>query len=194
MVLLKSLNYITVEKVKRTKLGVDVYSYKIKLNQRLNCNNLTVKKSPNPITKFIKNHSSLYNKFTHKYKNKIKKIMKNSKLTENLIDYIKPCVKYNYCLTNDTLIISDTFTTYKFGKLTESTIKNYTSKHYIICEDKICANGELVIKNNTFIFDNASGTYKPKYNQIKVLKKALPFLNIKIIDKKSPDHSKYFTK
>ena len=192
MVTPKSLNYITVEKVKRKKLGIDIYSYKIKLNHRFNCNNITVKKSPNPITKYIKNHPLVYNKFTHKRTRKIKKIIKDDRLTDKLIEYIKPCAKYTYCLTNDALIISDTYTKYAFGKLTESAIKNYTSKHYIICGDKICANGELVIKNNTFIFDNASGTYAPKYKQIKVLKKALPFLNIKIIDMKSPDHPKYF--
>jgi hypothetical protein len=185
-------NYIVVEKYIRNILGVDTRFYKINLNQGYECTKkLTLKKAVNPITKQIQRNPKFYNAITHKRKNGSKKFIKNSNLTEKLINYIKPYEKYTYCLSNDMLVIAETKAKTNKTKITKL-IKNYTSKHFVICEDKVCASGELVIKDHTFIFDNSSGTYEPTYENIKTLKQALPFLNVKLVMLNSPEHSKYF--
>lgn len=189
----KKENYIVVQKFKRNVLGVDTRFYKIKLNEGFHCEKkMTLKKMVNPLTKTLKNFPRTYNALTHKRKSGSKTFMKNSELTANLIKYIKPYEKYTYCLTKDTLVIAETKASINKTKLVKN-VKNYTSKHFVICEESGCASGELVLKNNTFVFDNSSGTYEPTYENIKSLKKALPFLNIKLVMMDSPEHSKYFS-
>ena len=189
----KKEKYIVVKKFKRNIFGVDTRFYKIKLNEGFRCKKiLTLKKNANIYTKTLKTFPQMYNVLTNKRKSGSKKIMKNSNLTLNLIKYIKPYEKYTYCLTKDTLVIAETKASTNKTKLMKY-IKNYTSKHLVICEESGCASGELVIKNNTFVFDNSSGTYEPAYENIASLKKALPFLNIKLVMMDSPDHSKYFS-
>jgi hypothetical protein len=185
-------NFIFVEKYTRNILGVDTRLYKIKLNQGFKCTKkLTLKKMVHPVTRQIKNNPRLYDLVTHKKKVNSRKIIKNSRLTENLIKMIKPYEKYTYCLTNDTLVIAETKSSMNKTKLAKI-IKNYTSKHFVLCEESACASGELVIKDNTFVFDNSSGTFEPIYENIKSLKKALPFLNTKLVMMNSPEHSNYF--
>ena len=67
------------------------------------------------------------------------------------------------------------------------------SKHVIMCNTLSCASGEMVIRNNTFIFDNNSGTYKPTFNNLQSIKNAIPFLRYKIIDMLNPSHENYFS-
>jgi hypothetical protein len=50
----------------------------------------------------------------------------------------------------------------------------------------------MVIHNNTLIFDNASGTFKPTLDNLKALKEAMPFLKIKLVEMGSESHEKYF--
>lgn len=186
-------NYIVVEKYIRNILGVDTRLYIIKLNQGFQCTKkMTLKKSVNPITKKIKNNPKTYDYLTHKKKLNTKEIVKNQKLTEKLIKFIKPYEKYTYCLTNDTLVLAETKASTNKTKMTKI-IKNYTSKHFVLCGENACASGEVVIKNNTFIFDNSSGTFEPTYENIKSLKKALPFLNTKLVMMDTPEHANYFS-
>jgi len=185
-------NYIVVEKYIRHILGVDTRLYVIKLNQGFRCmKKMTLKKSVNPVTKKIKNNPNTYDLLTHKKKLDTKKFMKNQRLTENLIKFIKPYEKYTYCLSNDTLVIAETKASTNKSKFVKI-IKNYTSKHFVLCGEDACASGELVFKNNTFVFDNSSGTFEPTYDNIKSLKKALPFLNTKLVMMNTPEHAKYF--
>lgn len=189
----KKNDYIVVEKYMRNILGVDTRLYKIKLNQGFHCNKkLTLKKMVNPLTKKIKNNPIIFNVLTHNKRTSTKSIKKNKKTTENLIKIIKPYGRYTYCLTKDTLVLAETKASENKSKFTKL-IKNYTSKHFIVCEENPCASGELVIKDNTFIFDNSSGTFEPTYEYIKSLKRALPFLNIKLVMMNSPEHANYFT-
>jgi len=188
----KKRDYIVVEKYMRNILGLDTRLYKINLNQGFHCNKkLTLKKKVNPLTKKIKNNPIIYDVLTHHKKISTKTLKKDTKITEHLIKIIKPYGKYTYCLTSDTLIISETKSSEnktKFAKV----IKDYTSKHFNICNENPCASGELVIKDNMFIFDNSSGTFEPGYESIKKLKTALPFLNIKLVMMGTPEHKKYF--
>jgi hypothetical protein len=186
-------NSIVVEKYTRNILGVDTRLYIIKLNQGFRClKKMTLKKSVNPVTKKIKNNPKTYDLLTHKKKINTKEIVKNQKLTEKLIKFIKPYEKYTYCLTNDTLVLAETKASTNKTKMAKI-IKNYTSKHFVLCGEDACASGEVVIKNNTFIFDNSSGTFEPTYENIKSLKKAIPFLNMKLVMMDTPEHATYFS-
>lgn len=189
----KKSGYIVVEKYMRNILGVDTRLYKIKLNQGFRCTKkLTLKKKVNPLTRKIKNHPIIYDLLTHNKRTSTKTIKKNNKITKNLIKCIKPYGKYTYCLTDDTLVIAETKADENKTKFTK-VIKNYTSKHFVLCDESACASGELVIKDNTFIFDNSSGTFEPTYANIKKLKTALPFLNTKLVMMGTAEHLKYFS-
>lgn len=172
------MNYIVVDSYVRSFLGKDINLYKIKLNNSYKCKHYTIKRRPNILTRTIK-----YFKLYSQHLNTQKKIYKNDSCTKNLIQQIKPYKKYTYCLENDKLIIAET---------KQTILRDLVSKHFMIC-GKTCASGEMVIKNNMLVFDNSSGTYKPRYEDIKILKKALSFLDIKILSKDSPEHSIYFS-
>ena len=103
---------------------------------------------------------------------------------KNLKDIIDNKLKYNYCLTKNTLILSSA----------SSFSNNLFAKHSILCEKNSYASGEMVFHKNYLIFNNNSGTYNPTLKNIKILKKALPFLKIKIIDMNSDLNKKYFIK
>ena len=106
-------------------------------------------------------------------------IANNNEITENLIKIIKPYGKFTYCLTDNSLIIAETKVDRNKTKINKF-VRDLTSKHYLICDKGVCASGELMIKDNTFIFDNSSGTFKPTLENLQNLKKALPNLNMKL--------------
>jgi hypothetical protein len=180
-------DFIVAEKYVKSILGVDTRLYKIKLNNDYPCRKkLTLKKTINPIVLLLKKNKKLINSLTNK-KKVIKKFEKNSSLNANLIKFIEPYEKYTYCLYEDTVVIAENKT--KFTKK----VKDYSSKHYVMCkENAACASGELVIKHNSFIFDNSSGTFEPSLTNLQFLKRALPFLNVKIMTMDMPLHSKFF--
>ena len=60
--------------------------------------------------------------------------------------------------------------------------------------NKLYTSGELVFHKNKLVFDNSSGTYKATIDNLKSIKKALSFLNVKIIDLYDKNHPKYFGK
>jgi hypothetical protein len=91
-------------------------------------------------------------------------------------------------LNKDTLIFAETKT-----HENNSLLKDWLSKHIMLCNKTACASGEMVIHNNSFVFDNSSGTFQPTIQNLKSLNLAIPFLNIKTQDMKAPTHDKYFT-
>lgn len=185
-------DFIVVEKYVKRILGVDTRLYKIKLNNDYPCRKkLTLKKTISPIVLLLKRNKKLINSLTNK-KKVIKKFEKNSSLNANLIKFIEPYEKYTYCLYEDTLVIAETKSSENKTKFTKK-VKDYSSKHYVMCkENAACASGELVIKHNSFIFDNSSGTFEPSLTNLQFLKRALPFLNVKIMTMDMPLHSKFF--
>ena len=184
--------FIVVEKYVKRILGVDTRLYKIKLNNDYPCRNkLTVKKSIKPFVILLKKNKKKVNSLTNKEKS-VKKFEKNKSLSTNLIKFINPYEKYTYCLYEDTLIIAETKSSENKSKLTKK-IKDYSSKHYVMCKkDETCASGELVIKDDTFIFDNSSGTFEPTLANLQFLKRALPFLKVKIMTMDMPSHASFF--
>jgi len=183
-------NTITIEKYKKTILGVTNNIYIIYFNTNYNCKkNITIKKTMSKIKKGIIQNIKLLDYLTQK-KVKTVKINKNDKkIMEKITKIINPNEKYTYCLNKDTLILAETKT-----NINKSFIKDITSKHIMLCNETACASGELVIDDNTFIFDNSSGSFIPSIQNIQILKKALPFLKLKIIDMNSKIHDKYFSK
>jgi hypothetical protein len=128
-------------------------------------------------------------KYLTTYKVFSKKIYKyDEHLTAKITDEMNVNEKYTYCLNKNSIIFTETININN-----NSSIKNYMSKHVIMCNTLSCASGEMVIRNDTFIFDNNSGTYKPTFNNLQSITNAMPFLRHKIIDILNPLHEKYFS-
>jgi hypothetical protein len=181
--------YIILEKYNKNVFGVDINIYILKFNTKYTCSNyLTLKKKSDYIKKNIYKSADVFGYLT-KHKILSKKINKSDKhIMEKLIKEINPEEKYTFCLNKDTLIFAETKT-----QENNSLLKDWLSKHIMLCNKTACASGEMVIHNNSFVFDNSSGTFQPTIQHLKSLKLAVPFLNIKIQDMKSPTHDKYFT-
>ena len=175
----KETDKIIVEKYIRKIANVDTHLYKIKLNNYKCGRKITLKKKPRMYINLLKNNPNLYDFFSRKKLLNTILVNNNNELTENLIKIIKPYGKFTYCLTDNSLIISETKVARNKTKVRKF-VRDLTSKHYLICDKGVCASGELMIKDNTFIFDNSSGTFKPTLENLQNLKKALPNLNIKL--------------
>ena len=175
----KEKETIIVEKYMRKLAGVDTHLYKIKLNNYKCDKKVTLKKKPRSYINILKNNPNLYDFFSRKKLINTILINNNNEITENLIKIINPYGKFTYCLTDNALIISETKVARNKTKIRKF-VRDLTSKHYLICDKGVCASGELMIKDNTFIFDNSSGTFKPTLENLQNLKKALPNLNIKL--------------
>jgi hypothetical protein len=109
------------------------------------------------------------------YTRKVKqtRLPKDGTFVQTLKKHLDANGVYTYCLNSDgTLMIAETSH--------ESLTKELLSKHVLLCGDEPCASGELRIVGNTMIFDNDSGTYRPSGDDLKSLKKALPFVDIKL--------------
>jgi hypothetical protein len=175
----KEKETIIVEKYMRKIAGVDTHLYKIKLNNYKCDKKVTLKKKPRSYINILKNNPNLYDFFSRKKLINTILLNNNNEITENLIKIIKPYGKFTYCLTDNALIISETKVARNKTKIRKF-VRDLTSKHYLICDKGVCASGELIIKDNTFIFDNSSGTFKPTLENLQNLKKALPNLNMKL--------------
>ena len=175
----KEKETIIVEKYIRKIAGVDTHLYKIKLNNYKCDKKVTLKKKPRSYINILKNNPNLYDFFSRKKLINTILVNNNNEITENLIKIIKPYGKFTYCLTDNALIISETKVARNKTKIRKF-VRDLTSKHYLICDKGVCASGELMIKDNTFIFDNSSGTFKPTLENLQNLKKALPNLNMKL--------------
>lgn len=179
--------YIILEKYKKNIFGVDTNIYILKFKTNYNCKNLTLKKKPNYIKKnildFLQNNAKVDKVFTKKIYTKDKNIM------SEIISSINTNEKYTYCLNKNTLIFAETKT-----RENNSLLKDWLSKHITLCDNTACASGEMVIHENAFVFDNKSGTFQPSFSDLKSLKRALPFFNIKIVSRYSKTHDKYYEK
>ena len=175
----KEKETIIVEKYMRKIAGVYTHLYKIKLNNYKCDKKITLKKKPRSYINILKNNPNLYDFFSRKKLINTILVNNNNEITENLIKIIKPYGKFTYCLTDNALIISETKVARNKTKIRKF-VRDLTSKHYLICDKGVCASGELMIKDNTFIFDNSSGTFKPTLENLQNLKKALPNLNMKL--------------
>ena len=186
---LNNKKYIILEKYEKNILGVIIHIYKINFNTSYKCaHNLTLKKQTDYIKKYVVKNINLFDYLTS---NKIfsKKIYKyDKKFTEKIIDNIDNFTneKYTFCLNKNTLIFAET-------NHNKSFIKEFMTKHIMLCDDTACASGEMVINNNLFIFDNSSGTFKPSVHNLQSIKQALPFLHVKITNMNSKTREIIFT-
>lgn len=177
-----SKSLISVEKSMRRFLGVKTFIYRFLLHEGLSCNkNGLQPKHLGFFASEITAHKSLFKRITVKQKFRMRHFPKDHTLSARIIDYLKPEGKiYTFCLSHDELTVAEAPPAEwsKFNPM--KVIKDALSKHVSICRKDICASGELVIKNGVFIFNNASGTYQPSLKNLKILKKALPWLKIKL--------------
>ena len=184
--------YIIFEKYSKNILGVNINAYILKFNKTIECKkNITIKLRP-IIRNFINKNVGVSNFFSNKDKVLSIKLNKYDKnFTEKLIQHIDNynTEKFTFCLNLKNIVFQETQTSEN-----NSTIKNILSKHMILCDEKACASGEMIIKNDILIFDNNSGTYEPNMNNLQSLKKAIPFINFKITNRTSKTHKKYFGK
>lgn len=165
----------------RRFLGVKALIYRFLLHEGITCNTL-LPKHLGLIASEIKDHKTLFKRITVKQTFRIKHFPKDETLSSRIIEYLKPEGKiFNFCLSHDKLTIVEA-PSHQLGKFNPlKIIKDALSKHISICRTDICASGELVIKNGVFIFNNASGTYQPSLKNLKILKKALPWLKTKLV-------------
>ena len=164
--------------IKKKILGYKTTFYIIKINHKYKCTNKLkinnkYKLFRNKLIKKIKIKKYLLNN-----KILVQKIYKNNKMIENIKNIINHSITYNYCLYKNKLVLINR--------------NNFFSKHSIMCNKNPCCSGEMVFYKNSLVFNNNSGTYAPTYDDIKILKKALPFLKVKVVDMNSKLNKKYF--
>jgi hypothetical protein len=172
---------IVVEKYFNNVLGVNTYLYIVHLNQRVSCRKQLGPKNNSKTLKLRKyiDFSSLLKNYMI---NKIK-IEKNDKdIMNKMTSLFDVNTKYTYCLNHDTLVISETKT-----KKNKSNIKDFFSKHGLLCDQTVCAAGEMKFKqkpNGSYkmVFDNGSGTFRPSKSDLEVLKKELPYFDTETIN------------
>ena len=177
----RSKNYIILEKYKKNIIDVDIFIYIIKFNTNYKCTNyLTLKKKTDYIKKSIVKNIHLLDFLT---KNKLfsKKIYKYDKnIMEKIINLMNISEKYTFCLNKNTLVFAETKTNEN-----NSLIKEWMTKHIMLCNENACASGEMIIHNKSFIFNNFSGTFTPSIYNLQSIKKAIPFMDIKITNMNS---------
>jgi len=170
---------IVVEKYLNNVLGVNTYLYIIHLNQKISCKTPLGPKN-NSTTLRLRKYLDVSHLLKNYMVDKIK-IEKNDKdIMNKLITTFDVNAKYTYCLNRDTLVIAETKT-----KKNKSQIKDFFSKHGLLCDQKVCAAGEMKFNktsngNYKIVFDNESGTFRPNKSDLQVLKKELPYFDIDI--------------
>jgi len=174
-------NYVIFEKYKKNIFGVDIFIYKLKFNTNYKCGHyLTLKKKTDYIKKSVVKNIHLLDFLT---KNKVfsKKIYKYDKnITEKIISLMNAKEKYTFCLNKNTLVFAETKTIEN-----NSLVKEWMTKHIMLCDENACASGEMIIHNKSFVFNNSSGTFQPSLHDLYSIKKALPFMDIKITSRES---------
>jgi hypothetical protein len=178
----KSYNgFIVVEKYLNNVLGVNTYLYVIHLNQTISCRKQLTPKN-NSKTLILRKYVDFY-PLLKKYMTDKIKIEKNDKDIMNKIASVFDVnTKYTYCLNHNSLIVAETKTTKN-----KSQIKDFFSKHGLLCDQKVCAAGEMKFSkkpNGTYkmVFDNGSGTFRPSKSDLQVLKKELPYFDIETVN------------
>jgi hypothetical protein len=179
----KSYNgYIVIDKYLNNVLGVNMYLYVVRLNQTIQCKKV-VPKNNSKTLRFRK-----YLDISHLLKNyKIDtlKIEKNDESIMNkMISLFDIDTQYTYCLNRDTLVIAETKT-----NKNKSKIKDFFSKHGLLCDQTVCAAGEMRFYKNPngnykMVFDNGSGTFRPTKRDLQVLRKELPYFDIETVEYK----------
>jgi hypothetical protein len=149
---------------------------------------LTLKKSVGKIKRFIAKKLKIL-EYLKKYQIFSKRLPRKKSSIKTILENMNTTTKYTYCLNNDTLIFAETTTTKD-----RAILKDWLSKHVILCGDNACSSGEMVVHNNELIFDNNSGSYKPTSEHLESLISLLSFLPIKIVPIHSEEHHKYFSK
>lgn len=172
---------IVIDKYLNNVLGVNVYLYIIRLNQTVRCKKHLGQKNNSKTLRFRKYFDM--SQLLQNYKIDTLKIEKNDEnIMNKMITLFDISTKYTYCLNNDTLVISETMT-----KKNNSKIKDFFSKHGLLCDQKVCAAGEMMFYKNPngnykIVFDNNSGTFRPSKSDLQVLKKELPYFDIEVIE------------
>lgn len=173
--------FIVIEKYLNNVLGVNTYLYIIHLNQTISCRKHLGPKNNSKtlrLRKYIDFSSFLKNYMINKIK-----IEKNDKdIMNKMVSVFDVNTKYTYCLNRDTLVIAETKTTKN-----KSQIKDFFSKHGLLCDQKVCAAGEMMFNktlngNYKMVFDNGSGTFRPSKSDLQVLKKELPYFYIETVN------------
>ena len=183
----KNKNYITLEKYEKNILGYNKIYYVIKMNQKYKCNNkLKIKNNYRLFRNYLIKKMGL-KKYILNNKILSNKIDKNKNIIKNIKNIFDPTIKYNYCLSKNKLILSP-------SRISKKQLKfnTFFSNHAILCNKNPYAAGEMVFYKKSLIFNNISGTYEPKLKDIEILKKALPFLKVKVVDMNSKLNKKYF--
>lgn len=174
-------NYIVVEKYLNNVLGVNTYIYVIHLNQMISCKK---RLGPKNKSKTLRLRKYLdFSPLLKKYMVDSLKIEKNDKdIMKKVASLFDVNTKYTYCLNRETLVLAETRT-----DKNKSKIKDFFSKHGLLCDQKVCAAGEMSFDkthsngNYKMVFDNASGTFRPSKDDLQVLKKQLPYFDISVV-------------
>ena len=163
----------TLTKYKATLLGTTINVYKINLHKKVRCKTMKLTRLKDRVKKYAVNALHLGNYMRNTRKVKQTRLPKDDKFVQTLKKYLDTKGVYTYCLNSDgTLMIAETSH--------ESLTKELLSKHVLLCGTEPCASGELRIVGNTMVFDNDSGTYRPSGDELKSLKRALPFVDIEL--------------
>lgn len=182
---------IVIEKYLNNVLGVNTYLYIIHLNQKISCKTPLGPKN-NSITLRLRKYVD-FSQLLKKYMIDRLKIEKNDKdIMNKMVSVFNVNTKYTYCLNRNTLVIAETKT-----KKNNSEIKDFFSKHGLLCDQTVCAAGEMVFYktpngNYKMVFDNESGTFRPNKNDLQVLKKQLSYFDVDVVDLNSKKKIHYF--
>jgi hypothetical protein len=188
-------DFIVVDKYEIKVLDVPVHVYIIHLHDTIYCKeHLTNKKGFFSLIEVFNKKLNVYYNLPNQYKIVSKKIYKNDKhILDKLESIMNVNENYTYCLHEDSLIMVETKTIQN-----NSYVKRRMSTHNLLCKKNSCAAGEVVFdKDGTrkvMVFNNGSGTYQPTYKNLLYIKKALPYLPLKIVEYNSKINSKYFDK
>lgn len=172
---------IVIEKYLNNVLGVNTYLYVIHLNQKISCKKHLGPKNNSKTLKLRK-----YYDFSSLLKNYMidrLKIEKNDKdIMNKMVSVFDVNTHYTYCLNHNSLVVAETKTTKN-----KSQIKDFFSKHGLLCDQKVCAAGEMMFNKTTngnykMVFDNGSGTFRPSKSDLQVLKKELPYFDIETVN------------
>ena len=125
-----------------------------------------------------------YYRVTHKLKNIIsdKNLIEWKQIPKQTADEITSEIMsifdkemYTYCLIDDAIIFAE----FKPKDHADWAIYDEYSKHALICDaNEICVSGEFKKNNGNFVFDNNSGTYAPKPQDLAKLEKVKQYLGI----------------
>lgn len=170
---------MNIEKYSCRLLGQTVYYYYIKFNDRhMKCDTpLTLKRRvfEKRLIDQLRRYSSSIVK--HIYS------MAVPKTSYNLYRLLNKNAKYTYCIHGDVMVLATTGT---------NIIQDYMSKHVVLCYNGACVSGEMVLRDSRFIFDDNSGSYRPKSKHLRYITDNLSFLNCIIMRRNDTMHKYFF--